>query len=168
MRISLQLVLCLFLLSGCNDGAGLGTEIGKKAPEITSEDMTGKPLTLSQFQGKVVLIDFWATWCPPCMNEIVHERDLHRQFDGHAFVILGISRDRNRDELKRYLDSAKLPWPNIYDSTGNIADQWKVSNLPTFVLVDHNGVIVDRWEGGGQIEKIRQAVDKAVRAAEKK
>src|SRR5436190_22436064 len=82
------IIVSLVFLGGC-EGVGPVQNNGAKAPEIKGEDVYGKTVTLSQFHGKVVLIDFWATWCKPCVAAIPHERDLHRQFDGRAFAIPG-------------------------------------------------------------------------------
>src|SRR5215211_2875420 len=124
-------ILALALgLGGC-DAQSVGVDVGRKAPEITGETVSAVPVKLSQYQGKVVLLDFWASWCGPCMGEMPHTLDLHRQYDGRPFAVLGVNRDRTREDLKRYLDVNKLPWQNAFDAGGNIADQWNVSGFPT-------------------------------------
>jgi peroxiredoxin len=167
VRALLPLTAAAALLAGCAGRDRVpGVDIGDQAPELTGDTVTGEPVKLSQHHGKVVLVDFWATWCGYCVKELPEERDLHRQFDTRPFVILGVSQDRSVDELKRFLTREKLPWPQIHDARGNVSDQWKIDGLPTFVLVDHKGVIVGRWSGSGNMEAIRQAVESAVKAAE--
>ena len=159
--ICLPLVL---LITGCNKDSS----IGKQSPEINGEGLDGVPITLSQFKGKVVLVDFWATWCGPCVAEIPNSKELHRQYGARPFAILGISRDQSLDELKQFVDREKLPWPIILDARGNISEQWKVDSLPTYVLLNHDGVILERWVGGGYDAEISQAIEKAIKEAENK
>ena len=170
-RVALLLVtaICFFAIIGCNDVTSVGVEVGRKAPEISGESTAGLPIRLSQYMGKVVLVDFWATWCKPCRELIPHEKDLHRQYDTRPFAILGISRDHQREDLKTFVDREKLPWPNLFDGGGSICNEWGVSAFPTFVLIDHKGIIIGRWEGGGPktMSEIEHAVDKAVREADK-
>jgi peroxiredoxin len=154
-------------LPACRAGIH-GVDVGDHAPELSGESVGGTKVSLAQHRGKVVLIDFWASWCGPCVQEMSHTKDLHREFDGRPFAVLGVNRDRSKEELQRYLDQNKLPWQNVFDESGNISDQWKVSSLPTFVLVDHNGLIAGRWEGAGNGGEIEQAIKKAVEAAEGK
>jgi thiol-disulfide isomerase/thioredoxin len=158
--LRLVLIAALALLPSCKEFERGG------ASDIIDEQAYEK--TLGELRGKVVLLDFWATWCGPCRNEIPHEVELHRQFKGRPFEILGVSRDDDRKALSNFLSGNKLPWPNVFDEHGKIVNQWGVQGFPTFILIDHNGAVLERWVGGGHINQIRAAVDKAVRAAEKK
>jgi len=162
----------LFLAPGCQEMDGPpGYGSGYKAAEITGTDvLTGAPIKLSEFQtkGTVVLLDFWATWCPPCVAAIPHERELARRFDGRPFVIIGISKDSEKQELVDFLNREKLPWANMMDTNGTISSQWGVNSIPTFILIDANGVIVKRWVGAGEMSQIRSAIEEAVQAAEKR
>lgn len=155
--------------NGCNDANTVGVEVGRKAPEISGESIAGVPVSLSQYRGKVVLVDFWATWCGPCRSLIPHEKDLHRQYDTRPFTILGISRDRKREDLRSFVDQEKILWPNIFDGAGSICNEWGVNAFPTFVLINHKGIIIGKWEGGGPqvMSEIEKAVDQAVREADK-
>jgi peroxiredoxin len=139
---------------------------GQPALEISGKDMDGKVVKLSGLRGKVVLVDFWATWCGPCVGEIPHEKRLAEKFKGRPFAILGISNDHKRETLKTFLDREKLPWPNIFDVNSAITQRWEVDAYPTFVVVNHRGVIVERWVGAGQMAEIEAVIEKAVNAAE--
>src|SRR5207244_146319 len=77
--------------------------VGKNAPEAEAEDLAGKPVKLSAYKGKVVVIDFWATWCPPCKAMIPHERELVQKNADKPFVFISISADEKKDTLKGFL-----------------------------------------------------------------
>lgn len=158
-----------FLSTACNDSSVVGVEVGRKAPEITGESTTGVPVSLSGYKGKVVLLDFWATWCGPCRDMIPHEKDLLRQYDTRPFVILGISKDDKREDLKTFVEREKILWPNVFDGGGSICKEWRISAFPTLFLINHKGVIIGKWEGGGPqtMSEIDRAIDEAVREADK-
>lgn len=158
--------LIAFSLSGCDDAGGVGR--GERAPSLSGEDVNGLPISLSQYQGRVVLVDFWFTRCGPCISEIPHEIDLYRKYGGRPFAILGVSHDAERSDLKEFLERTNLPWPNIFDAGGSICKQWKVTGFPTVVLVDGDGMIRGRWSGSGQSKQIEAMVAKLVAEAEKK
>ena len=178
-RLGLLLALPLLFLPACagssssGDGDGKlaplssnrGVEKGKKALEIAGTDANGQPVRLSQYEGKVVLLDFWATWCGPCRQLIPHEKRLVSKYEGQPFAILGISNDQSKEVLKKFLERDKLPWTNILDADGNISQQWGIEGLPTFVLVDHQGNILGRWVSGGEIDEIDRAIAAAVKKA---
>jgi peroxiredoxin len=168
VRLGIVPAVLLSLAFGCAESIPPGLEPGKPAPDIIGEGIDASPIALSQFSGKVVLIDFWATWCPPCRAEIPGEKELHEKYAGRPFTILGVSRDRTRDDLVSFATKEKLPWPIVFDATGNIFDQWKIASIPTYALIDHHGVILRRWSRSGQMPEIEKEIEKAVREAEKK
>jgi thiol-disulfide isomerase/thioredoxin len=162
------LVALLAMTLGCQDNeVPSAVSDGNKSPEISGTDVNGKPVSISQFSGKVVLLDFWATYCGPCLAAIPHEVELQKKYSGRPFAILGVSVDQEKDDLRQFLNQQPLPWPNIYDENGVIAKQWGVRGIPTFVLIDHQGKIAKRWVGA-QLDEIDSAVEKAVNDAEKR
>ncbi len=83
--------------------------------------------------------------------------------------MLGISGDHKREDLKSFVDREKIPWPNIFDGGGSIRNEWGIKALPTFVLINHKGIIIGRWEGVGPstMSEIEKGIDEAVREADK-
>src|SRR5262245_42151683 len=146
-----------------------GMRVGNQCPEIAATDPYGKPVRLSDYRGKVVLIDFWATWCTPCRAMMPQERQkVTVEYKGRPFAILGIALD-NDATLKEFLSIQPLPWPNIADGHGGmLAKQWNVDGVPTMVLVDHTGVIRRTWYGGLDPRQVWLAVDELVLEAEGK
>jgi thiol-disulfide isomerase/thioredoxin len=118
--------------------------VGLAAPEIEGESVDGKPLRLSDYRGKVVVLSFWATWCGPCMDMIPHERSLVKRLEGRPFALLGIDGDADRQKAKAVMIKEGMNWPSWWDRTdadGPIATQWNVRGWPTIYILDHNGVI---------------------------
>ena len=119
------------------------TAIGVKAPEFTLPDANGKEVSLSDFKGKIVLIDFWSPMCVYCRLENPHVVELYKEYKGKGFEIVGINVEGSEDldiwEL--VIEEDKLEWAQLLDNVG-VADVYKVNNTPYNVLVDADGVII--------------------------
>lgn len=117
---------------------------------------TGKPVDLAaQYKGKVVLIHYWATWCEPCKAELPMLKDLQAKYGSNGFALIGVSLDTNQAELDEYLKQSKLPWVQIYEPgglDGRLANELGVLTLPTMILVDQDGKVVDRNIHVSQLE----------------
>jgi thiol-disulfide isomerase/thioredoxin len=122
------------------------------APEIAGRDVEGDPLKLSDLKGKVVLVDFWATWCPPCVEAIPDLRALQAKYGDEGFTILGINLDAHRDDVegidavapivKGFVLNARVTWPSILlgePKPGDPADLYGVEEIPASFLVDKQG-----------------------------
>ena len=113
----------------------LNLAVGKPAPEIEGVDMDGKPLRLSDYRGKVVMLVFWGTWCGPCMAEVPHERDLVERLKGQPFALLGVDCDeKSKDEARAVMARERMTWPSWYDEgagTGPIAQRYHIRGFPT-------------------------------------
>jgi len=129
---------------------------GQTLPDIEGKDLNGKPIRLSQFRGRVVMIVFWASWCGPCMDRIPEERELAEKFADKPFTILGVNCDRTRDAFKEVMAKEALPWPNIFDGdpkTGPIVTSLRISAFPAVILLDHEGVIRKPRSYSDRLEK---------------
>jgi peroxiredoxin len=145
-----------------------GRRVGNKCPEVGGLDPDDKPVKLSDHKGKVVLISFWATWCPPCMKQLPHEQEMMTTtYRDRPFTILGVALD-SAATLKEFLKRRPLPWPNIVDEQRFVSRSWGVDGIPSAVLVDHTGIIQRTWIDGIRPDEMWSAVDDAVREAEKK
>jgi thiol-disulfide isomerase/thioredoxin len=142
--------------------------LGKPAPELKGEDVDGKPLRLSDLRGKVVLLSFWATWCPPCMALVPRERMLVRRMDGKPFAVLGVNGDDDPADARKAVAAKKMSWRSFKDkrSEGDaISKEWGVPAWPTLYLIDHKGVILKRWVGTPPRDALEREVALAVSAA---
>ncbi len=119
--------------------------VGKKAPDFTLNDTTGNPVSLSQFQGKYLLIDFWAAWCRPCRAENPNNVKLYKEYKDKDFEILGVSFDENRDAWVKAIKQDHLLWTQVSDLKGwnsSAGKLYGVNSIPHTVLLDKNGIII--------------------------
>ncbi|MHC5539462.1 TlpA family protein disulfide reductase [Singulisphaera rosea] len=131
--------------------------VGKVAPEIEGEDLDGKPMRLSDYRGKVVVLTFWATWCGPCMSLVPHERALVERLAGRRFVLLGIDGDEDREKAKSVVTQERITWRSWWNGgpSGPITERWNVDGWPTVYVLDARGVIRHK-------QAIKERLDDAV------
>jgi len=116
--------------------------VGAKMPELKSEDLGGKEVKLSDLKGKVVVLDMWATWCPPCRAMIPHERDLVGKMKDKPFVLVSVSFDEKKETLTKFLEGEKMPWTHWFNgSSGPIGKELGIRAFPTIYILDGEGVI---------------------------
>ena len=141
--------------------------VGKPAPEVESLLLDGKKVKLSDYKGKVVLLDIWATWCGPCRAMIPHEREMVAKLKDKPFVLVSVSADDKKETLTQFLEKEAMPWVHWWDNGPNSAvlKKYRVKAFPTMYLIDHSGVIKHKWVGSPGNEKLDKAVDEAVQAA---
>lgn len=117
---------------------------GAEAPDFSGTTIDEKPIKLSDYKGKVVLIDFWATWCGPCLMELPNIKKLYEANKDKGFEIIGVSADEDVADLKKLVEQENLQWPQIFDGGddgGKIQEIYGVMKYPTTVLVDKEGKI---------------------------
>ena len=123
-----------------------------EAPEIEGTDLNGEPLRLSEFRGKVVVLDFWADWCPHCRAMYGHERELVEKYPADKFALLGINCDE-RARVDSVIKSGQVTWRSWFDGPqGPISTQWQVEGFPTVYVLDREGVIRFKGVRGPQLE----------------
>jgi peroxiredoxin len=126
---------------------------GRMAPEIKLPDANGDTVRLSSLRGKVVLIDFWASWCGPCRRSNKHMRSIYTKYKDKGFEILGISTDDSKNDWKRAVKEDKITWLQVIDVL-NVAYAWHVSYLPTTYLIDKKGRIAAVDPDPNDIERL--------------
>jgi thiol-disulfide isomerase/thioredoxin len=144
--------------------------LGKPAPAMVGVDLDGRPMTLDDFRGKVVMVSFWATWCGPCMQMIPHERALLERFRDRPFAIVGVNGDRDPETMTKALAKVeKIPWRSFRDERvgqGSISEEWKVAGWPTLYLIDHRGIIRHRWVGAPDDETLAREIGQLLKGAD--
>ena len=129
-----------------------GLAVGQRPPELSgvgpsgstipATTLDGRAITLAGLRGKVVWVDFWASWCPPCQAETPVLRDLYERDRGRGLEVVAVSvQESTADDVRRYVATYALPYPVIADLSGAVFRAWRVYGLPTQVILDRDGVI---------------------------
>jgi len=131
--------------------------VGKPAGDFKLKDLDGNEVTLSELRGKVVLIDFWATWCAPCREELPSIAKLSAAYHDKDVVVLGIN-DEDRATVKHYLEKQGLALTVLMDSGQKVHGQYGCHALPTVVIVNRDGAVTAQYVGGRSEEELRTAL----------
>ena len=126
---------------GVVKGGSTTNFVGQAALDFQVKDLNGQPLSLEKYRGQVVLLDFWATWCPPCIAEMPNLKRTYAKYKNQKFEIIGISLDRSKSSLQAYLEEEGITWPQHYDSSRQISNMYQVTGIPSTFLIDAEGVI---------------------------
>ena len=130
--------------------------LNRPAPDFTRQDLAGHALRLSAFRGKVVLVNFWATWCAPCQVEMPVFSAWQRQYGPQGFAIVGISMDDDAADARRAVQRLKLPYPNAMGDARLGLRYGGVLGLPLTFLIDRNGVVRARFQGETDVKTIEK------------
>jgi thiol-disulfide isomerase/thioredoxin len=132
--------------------------VGQPFPPFTEKDLNGKPLALADFKGKIVLVDFWATWCGPCVEELPNVLAAYQKYHDKGFDIIGISLDQNRDALTGFIKERGMTWVQYFDGLGwknKLGEQYGIQSIPNTYLLDRDGIIIAKnLRGTGLANKL--------------
>jgi thiol-disulfide isomerase/thioredoxin len=140
----------LLVLTGCGGGGGAPAtaSLPTTAPDFQLNDVEGKAFRLSDAKGTVRLVDFWATWCAPCREEIPMFKDLHATYGGKGFTLVGIAMDdEGVAKVKPYVDELKIPYLTLIGNDEVAKAFGGIVGFPSKFLVDRDGRIVETWVG---------------------
>lgn len=133
------------------------SKVGSLAPEFTVKDIDGKHLSLEDYKEKqYVLIDFWASWCAPCREELPYIKELYKKYSKEGFEIISITKDENLEAWRKAIWKEKIDsWRHfsIVENDNSILQDYFVSGIPHKILIDKNGKIIGKWKGSGEKNK---------------
>ena len=147
-------------------GIGAASAAGKgPAPNFTLKSLTGKNLKLSELRGNVVMINFWASWCGPCRQEMPLLNALHNKYEPLGFTVLGVNVEENSADARGFLGNTPVDFPVLLDNKNQVSKMYDVVAMPTTVVVDRDGNMRYLHKGykPGDEKKYRQVVKKLIR-----
>lgn len=147
-------VLAIFICA-CSDGRR-GVNPGDVAPEIAGVNPQGAPVTLSSIQGKALLINFWATWCGPCMAELPELQAVHKRLESKGFVVVGVAVDDDPEKIRAAVAQYGITYPVIIDTDSQSKRRYEVKGLPESYVLDakHQVLVVADPDDGSPVTKI--------------
>lgn len=137
------------------------------APDFSFTTLERESISNAGLRGKVVLLDFWGTWCPPCRESVPILRDLNKKYTGKPFQLIGISSDQDEDVWRAFIEKQRMSWSEYIDLSGAVQEAFQVDSYPTYIVLDKDGVIRFRQSGlsnftGGDLEDV---INKAIKRA---
>lgn len=142
---------------------------GDMAPDFTVEMFDGSTVSLAELRGKVVLLNFWATWCPPCREELTHvQKEIIDRFAGQPFVFLPVSRGESRTDVAAFREKTGYEFPMGLDSTRTVYDRFASNYIPRNFLIDAKGRVVTATVGFDNLEfeELIQTIEATLEKAE--
>lgn len=134
----------------------------EKAPNFELKTLEGKTVSLEELKGQVVMINFWASWCGPCRQEMPALSEIYNDYHKAGFTLLGVNLDEDVGEAKKYLAKTPVSFPILHDGNGKVADLYKNTAMPSSYFVDKNGNLVHLHQGyrPGEEENYRKTIKK--------
>jgi cytochrome c biogenesis protein CcmG/thiol:disulfide interchange protein DsbE len=130
------------------EAMGMAKVAGQKAPDFTLSGVDGTQVSLQQYKGKVIFLNFWATWCIPCREEMPALEKLHHTYRAQDLVVLAIDLKESPEQVKAFFEKHALSFPSVIDPNGAVFRAYSVTGMPTTYLIGRDGTILARGIGG--------------------
>ena len=142
LKVILAILILGLLITGytaCSEPSV--ARVGAAAPNFKLNNLDGQPVSLNDFKGKPVLINFWATRCPPCRSEMPYIQEIYEGWSGKGLVLLAINIGESPSQAKDFMQSQNLSLPVLLDRKGKVAQKYNIQGIPTTFFIDKNGII---------------------------
>lgn len=135
------------------------------APEFSASLSSGESVDLDKLHGKVVLLDFWGSWCPPCRESVPALKSLAEKMDPEKVMIISVNEGDETEKWQDFVARNRMSWPQVYDTTGEMAETFNVHTYPHYFVIDKDGIISDKMSGWGPGEEntLKKAIEKALK-----
>jgi len=152
------------LVSGCSAGSEPSeAQVGELAPKFQLQNLDGQSVALSKFRGKPVVLNFWATWCPPCRDEMPYIQEIYNEWSDKGLVVLAINYGESASRVKKFVQYYGLSFPVLLDTKQDVAQKYNVRGIPTTFFIDKDGIIQDMKVGAFQSkEEIESSLSKII------
>jgi peroxiredoxin len=130
-----------------DSSSGQNVEVGREAPDFILPDLQGNQIALSDHQGEVVLINFWATWCPPCRVEMPDMEAVYREHHNEGFEILGVDQREPQELVEEFVTERGFSWIFLLDEDFEVSQEYSATSIPRSILVDRDGTVAHVWRG---------------------
>lgn len=159
MKIKFSLLIIQLLLAAALYSQDLNTT----APDFSMSDLNGNTVKFSDFNGKVLLIDFWASWCVPCKKSMPHIIDLYINRKDSSFTVIAVNVDEDRSKINDFARSinAEFPFPVIYDKESKLPKLYIIEGMPSTIIIDKEGII--RFKETGFTNEIKEKMDSKIK-----
>ncbi len=150
---------------GSPGGLGINTKLGEvaarqeRAPDFTLQLFSGSSIQLSSLQGKLVMVDFWASWCPPCREEAPGLEQVYREYKTKGVEFVGVAIWDGEKDALRFIERYSITYPNGLDARGEIAINYGVTGIPEKYFVAPNGAVLKKFVGPMTAERLRSVLD---------
>jgi peroxiredoxin len=135
----------ILMITACTTVVGTG--VGDQAPDFKLADLEGNQVSLSSLRGRPVLLNFWATWCPPCRMEIPFIEEIHTEWQDRGLVILAVDAGESTSTVRNFLQAYGYSVTVLLDATQTVTQQYHITGLPTTYFIDSKGIIYDKRIG---------------------
>ncbi len=139
---ALRALLLLLCLGMAGSGPAVAVGVGEPSPGFSLLDATGELVSLERLRGKVVYVDFWASWCGPCRRAFPWMNEMSRRYHAQGLTVLGVNVDRKRSDADRFLRQTPAAFTVVFDAAGATPSAWGVRAMPSSYLVDRDGRVL--------------------------
>ena len=151
------LLVSVLLMASCGDGSAQKPLISEPAPDFKLPNLDGQSVSLSDFRGKPVLVNFWATWCGPCRFEMPFIQEIYEEWSDKGLVVLAIDMGESPSTVKDFIQSHNFSFPVLLDTNQDVALQYNIRGIPATFFIDKDGIIqgtkVGAFSSKAEIEK---------------